>query len=126
MSISTDPARINRRKTLPAPGENELVQGAGRTNEPVCGRDNNRLSLHCCYSGIDRPTTRWLFVFPNGTEVPVNTSDPAITVTDDDRMNSVLTIFPFGPRYVGTYRCNTTNIAGTDAGNVNVICKLNV
>lgn len=66
----------------------------------------------------------WLFIAEGSTEaVPINdTTDPNIMITDDG-MNSVLMIQPFGEAYAGTYRCNTTNIAGTDAGDVNVICK---
>ncbi|XP_019861922.1 PREDICTED: papilin-like [Amphimedon queenslandica] len=65
----------------------------------------------------------WLFIAEGSTEaVPINASDPNIMISDDG-MNSVLMINPFEEAYAGTYRCNTTNIAGTDAGDVNVVYK---
>ena len=120
---SVGPARIDRTRKLPTPDNNEVVQGAGRTNEPVYGRDNNKISLHCFYSGLGQPITQWFFVLPSGMQVPVNSSDPVINITDNS-MNLILTIFPFSERYAGTYRCNTSNDAGSDTGDVIVQCKV--
>ena len=91
---------------------------------PVYGREGNKISLHCFYSGGRQPITRWYLVFPNATQVLVEMiNDTAISITDDS-MNSLLTIFPFSQRHAGTYRCNTSNSAGSDTGDVIVECKI--
>ena len=120
---SIGPSQIDRFKNLPNPSDNEIIQGAGRTKQPVYGNKNNIISLHCNYRSRTEANTQWFHVFLNGTQVPVDTNDPAINITDDG-MNSILTIFPFSQRFAGTYRCNTSNEAGSDTGDVIVKCEI--
>uniref|UniRef100_A0A1X7USI3 Uncharacterized protein n=2 Tax=Amphimedon queenslandica TaxID=400682 RepID=A0A1X7USI3_AMPQE len=117
VEIGIGPAQIDRFKELPNPRDNEVVQGAGRRKQPVYGHQNNTISLHCNYRSRVPANTQWLWVFLNGTQVPVDTNDSAINVTDDG-MNSILTIFPFSQHFAGTYRCNASNEAGSDTGDV--------
>ena len=116
-NFAIDPARIDRQQTLPPPGPNEEVIGAGRPDEPNEVTPGKTVRLYCPFTGIDPASTIWLRVRPDGFTAQIDTSLPAFSISNDSNV-SVLTISPFTREFEGTYRCTTTNIAGDDAGDV--------
>ncbi|XP_003389282.1 PREDICTED: hemicentin-1-like [Amphimedon queenslandica] len=112
-----DPARIDRQQTLPPPGPNEEVIGAGRPDEPNEVTPGRTVRLFCPFTGIDPANTTWLRVRPDGFTTEIDTSLPAFSINNTGNV-SVLIISPFTREFEGTYRCTTTNIAGDDAGDV--------
>ena len=92
--------------------------------EQLCITDGITVKLHCCVTGIEDPVTTWYKIADDGTHIPINTSDPDITINTDDPLNPILCISPFSSRHAGKYRYNTTNNAGDDSGDVDIKCKL--
>uniref|UniRef100_A0A1X7U7C0 Ig-like domain-containing protein n=1 Tax=Amphimedon queenslandica TaxID=400682 RepID=A0A1X7U7C0_AMPQE len=112
-----DPARIDRQQSLPTPGPNEVVIGAGRSEEPNNVTFGRSVKLFCPFTGIGQADATWLRVQPDGFTAEINTSLAVFSMNNTGNM-SVLTISPFTEEFEGTYRCITTNIAGDDAGDV--------
>ena len=118
-----DPAKIDRTIPLPRPLVNEVIDGAGRPDDPLKVVNNETVILHCPYSGIDPANTDWYLVRSDHVAILINASaNPAYTVTDNES-NVILTISPFTRDLAGTYRCFTTNNAGNDTGDVILQCK---
>ena len=116
INLFTDPARIKRRSPLPPGGENEVVGGAGRSLEKLCIPRDGSLKLHCCVTGIDQPVTNWSRILEDGTIVPINLTDPSISIDRTDPLNPILCISPYMARHEGKYLCETTNNPGNDSG----------
>ena len=116
-NFPADPARIDRQLSLPIPGPNEEVIGAGRPDEPKEIVPGKTVRLYCPFIGIDPANTTWLKVRPDGFTTIINTSHPAFSINNTGNV-SILTISPFTKEHESTYRCTTTNIAGNDEGDV--------
>lgn len=101
----------------------EVIDGAGRPDEPLRIPNNRTVILHCPYTGVDPALTDWFLVRSDGAEILINASlNPAFSVSDNGS-NVILTISPFTPDLAGTYRCSTTNNAGDDDGDIVLQCK---
>ena len=104
------------------PGERNF--GAGRSDDPVTVAGNDTVRLHCPYSGINEPTTRWLLVASDGTTTEIVDMPPDIMLINDIvNRNLILVINNFREEFEGTYRCDTGNIAGEDEGDIVIRCK---
>ena len=98
--------------------------GAGRPDDPVRIVENVTVRLHCPYSGINEPTTRWLLVASDRTTTEIVDMPPNIMLINDTvNRNLILVINNFREEFEGTYRCDTGNIAGDDEGDVVIRCK---
>ena len=123
--LHTDPAIIDRETPLPPDTPDEMNIGAGRPDDPVRIVENVTVRLHCPYSGINEPTTRWLLVNSDRTTTEIVDMPPDIMlISDIINRNLILVINNFREEFVGTYRCDTRNIAGEDEGDVVILCKL--
>ena len=122
--LHTDPAVIDRETPLPPDTPNERNIGAGRPDDPVRIVENVTVRLHCPYSGINEPTTRWLLVASDRTTTEIVDMPPDIMLINDTvNRNLILVINNFREESEGTYRCDTGNIAGDDEGDVVIRCK---
>ena len=117
--LHTDPAVIDRETPLPPDTPNERNFGAGRSDGPMNVAENITVRLHCPYSGIHEPTTRWLLVTNNRTTTEIVDIPPDIMLINDTvNRNLILVINNFREEFEGTYRCDTRNIAGEDEGDI--------
>ena len=117
--LHTDPAVIDRESPLPPDTPDERNIGAGRPDDPVNVAENVTVRLHCPYSGIHVPTTRWLLVTNNRTTTEIVDMPPDIMLINDTvNRNLILVINNFREEFEGTYRCDTRNVAGEDEGDI--------
>ena len=116
--MHTDPAVIDRETPLPPDTPDERNIGAGRSDGPMNVAENVTVRLHCPYSGIHDPTTRWLLVANNRTTEIVDIPPDIMLINDTVNRNLILVINNFREEFECTYRCDTGNIAGDDEGDI--------
>ncbi len=117
-----EPARIDRTTPLPPSSDSEINIGAGRPDEPVEVMDSVTVRLHCPYTGIDEPTTRWVTVNNDRTTTDVVSMPPNVVIVNENN-SIILVIMNFSEELEATYRCVTDNNAGSDDGDVVLRCK---
>ena len=94
---------------------NNTVIGVGRNSTAQDIQSGRTVELHCPYSGIDKPQTRWFKV--GSTLTPISDGSPPGFRMIDNPFNLILMIENFNTSLTGTYLCITTNIAGDDLAN---------
>lgn len=115
-NILADPARISRTSTLPPPqSSTNIVIGVDRSSSITTVMNGRTVELHCPYSGIETPETRW-FKVDGPTSIPISTGNPPGYTVTDSMNNLILQINSFNSAFAGTFLCNTSNNAGDDQG----------